>query len=98
MTKEFLEEQFKLFLKENNISFNYYKTLNLNEWGYRNRYIELLNNTYYSTMIISAFTWVNTHEGFRYWEFIHNKWVNVYKNILKGERLYYNKYKILYND
>lgn len=97
MTKEFLEEQFKLFLKENNISFNYYKILNLNSWCHK-QYTDLLNNTYYSTMIVGAFTWINTHEGFNYWQSIHYKWADVYKNILKGQKLYYNKDKILYND
>ena len=94
MTKEFLEEQFKLFLKENNISFNYYKTLNSNAYKYYRKYTDLLNDAYYNIMIAGAFSWVYTHEGFRYWESIHYKWAKVCGDILKGKELYYN----LYND
>ena len=98
MTKKFLEEQFKLFLKENNISFEYYKNLNSNYTETFKEYTNLLNENYYRLLIVKVFPWSCTREGFSYWESIHCKWMDVYKDILKGQELYYDKDKNLYND
>lgn len=98
MTKEFLEKQFKLFLKENNISFNYYKYLNSKYLETYKRYTDLLNDNNYKLMVVKVFSWSHTYEGFSYWESIHYKWMDVYKDILKGQELYYDKDKKLYND
>ena len=98
MTKEFLEKQFKLFLKENNISFDYYKHLNSNYSETYKRYTDLLNDNNYKLMIVKVFPWCHTREGFSYWDSIHYKWINVCKDILKGQELYYDKDENLYND
>lgn len=97
--KYLIEEQFKIFLSENNTSFDEYLIENELSKSPYSTYLTILNDYDYSELINYAFEWKTSRKGYNFWKDLHRKWTDIYDNyLIKGKRFYTSHIKDLYND
>lgn len=97
MTKEDIEEQFFLFLEDNN-SKNIYLQNNNKDYIKIYNYKNILNSKDPKDLILQAFVWVETSQGYEHWVSLNKKWNLIYdKYILKNKKKY-EKLENIWND
>ena len=87
MTDYEIEEQFILFLEENNCKDKYFKN-NKSRYAFE-KYELLLKSESYDNLIIDSFSWISSQEGHKYWEELNDKWVRIYKDYIDNNMKYY---------
>lgn len=97
MTKEDIEEQFFLFLEENNSKYIYLQNNNKNYIKIYN-YKEILNSKNSRNLILQAFTWIDTREGTKYWSSLNNKWYLIYDEYISKNKKKYKTLENVWND
>lgn len=69
---------FKDFLKENNIDFNYFLSLNKDLYFEEKAYLLFEHIDRPSQFINHSFLWDQTQQGHKYWQELHEKWNELY--------------------
>jgi hypothetical protein len=87
MTDYEIEEQFILFLEENNCKDKYFKN-NKSDYAFE-KYEILLKCESYDNLIIDSFSWMSSPEGVEYWEKLNDKWTRIYEDYIDNNMKYY---------
>ena len=97
--RDFIEEQFKEFLKRHNTSFSVYIIYNDNRTGNFYSYEDIIEDADYCSLLSDAFKWSNTTEGHHFWSVLSGEWDVIVENYLSKNIPYYISVdKNLYND
>lgn len=86
MTDYEIEEQFILFLEENNCKDKYFKN---NKSNFAFDKYEILLKRSYDNLIVDSFSWISSPEGHEYWEKLHYKWDRICENYINNNIKYY---------
>lgn len=97
--RNFIEEQFKEFLKRHNTSFDIYINYNNHRTNAFSSYEDIIEKADYISLISDAFKWADTTERHYFWSKLSGEWFDIVGNYLLRDIPYYIYInKNLYND
>lgn len=78
------------FLRENKCKRKFYK--NFGKWKYvdYNGFPDIIENIFFTEVILYAFSWRTSPEGEYFWSEINQRWVSYLKNGFSNEEIYKN--------
>lgn len=101
-SKKYMTEQqidiirkFKIFLKKEGVFYDYLKNCYLLNHDKHRLYTNpfsiypiqrILKQKHYAQLILSSFMWMETPQGYEFWQRINNKWCEKYYIIKRNER------------
>lgn len=97
MTEEQIDiiRKFKIFLKKEGVFYDYLKNCYLLNHGKHRLYTnpfsipffqDMFKRKLYTQLISSSFIWIETPQGYKFWERINDKWHEKYNIIKRNER------------